>query len=192
MKTYFITILLLLAFLNSCEETHEQVKVKSAPEATAKEADDIVISTSIDKDGRKLELFFNNTKGIVTLNFDGETIQLVQQRAASGIWYKNENYELRGKGNDIVLRKEGQIIFEHKDNIESITLKNKAGQTLDMTINHTTNEVKVYLNGGEQIELVGQKPKSGNLFKNEYYELKMNGKTVELIKDGKTIFKSSE
>lgn len=92
MKTYFITILLLLTFLNSCEETHEQVKVKSAPEATANEADDIVISTSIDKDGRKLELFFNNTKGIVTLNFDGETIQLVQQRAASGIWYKNEIY----------------------------------------------------------------------------------------------------
>ena len=35
-----------------------------------------------------------------------------------------------------------------------------------MTYNNTTNKVKVYLNGGEEIELEGQKAASGIWHKN--------------------------
>ena len=70
------------------------------------------------------------------------------------------------------------------------SLKNKEGQTLDMTFNNTTNEVKVYLDGGDQIELVGQKPASGIWYKNDQFELRGKGDNVELTKDGKTIFKN--
>ena len=38
----------------------------------------------------------------------GPNVTLQQQRAASGIWYRNGSYELRGKGNSASLRMPGQ------------------------------------------------------------------------------------
>lgn len=189
-KTILTIAILTALFLNSCKETPKQENAETTTtESVEKVDDDIVTSLSTDKDGKKLELIFNNTKGTTTLNFDGETIELVAQKSASGIWYKNENYELRGKGNDIELKKDGKIVFTHKDDIVTTSLKNKEGQTLDMTFNNTTNQAKVYLNGGEQIELVGQNPASGIWYKNDHYELRGKGENVELTKDGKTVFK---
>jgi len=165
-KVIVITMLTTL-FLSSCKETPiQENEQKTKSESIEKTTDNIVMNTSTDKDGKKLDLVFNNTKGTVTLNFNGETIELIQQKSGSGIWYKNENYELRGKGNDIELKKDGKLIFEHKDDIVNYSLKNKKGQTLDMTYNNTTNKVKVYLNGGEEIELEGQKAASGIWHKN--------------------------
>lgn len=188
MTIKILTIALLTTlFLNSCNETPKQQNA----ETTAAEAvtDDIVTATSTDKDGKTLKMTFNNTKGTATLYLDGKTIELVQQRAGSGVWYKNEHYEFRGKGDDIALTKDGKIIFEHKDDIVKTSLKDKDGQTLDMVFNNTTNQAKIYLNGGEQIELVGQYPASGIWYKNDHYELRGKGEDIELTKDGKIIFK---
>ncbi|MBZ0246029.1 MAG: MliC family protein [Cyclobacteriaceae bacterium] len=185
-----LTITLVVAlFLNSCKEAskHENAETKTT-ETTEKDADEVVTIISTDKAGNKLEVSFNNMKGTATLNFDGEIIELVEQKAASGIWYKIENYELRGKGNDIELKKDGKVVFTHKDDIVTTSLKNGEGQTLDMTFNNTTNQAKIYLNGGEQIELVGQNPASGIWYKNDHYELRGKGESVELTKDGKTVF----
>lgn len=137
-----------------------------------------------------MELTFNNTKGTVTLNFNGETSELVAQKSASGMWYKNDMYELRGKGNDLELKKDGNIVFTHTDEVVTKSLKNKEGETLDMTFNNSTNEAKIYLNGGEQIDLIGQKPASGIWYKNDHYELRGKSDNVELTKDGKTVFKN--
>lgn len=190
-KKILIIALLPALFFNSCKEPPKQEDVETTPaERVEKGSDDIVTTTSTGKDGKKLEMTFNNTKGTVTLNFNGETIGLVAQKWASGIWYKNDQYELRGKGNDIELIKDGKVVFTHKDDIVRKSLKNKEGQTLDMTFNNTTNEAKVYLNGGEQIELVGQKPASGIWYKNDHYELRGKGEKVELTKDGKIVFKN--
>jgi membrane-bound inhibitor of C-type lysozyme len=191
MTKKILTIAILTAlFINACKETPKQEKAETpSTESAEKIDDDIVKSSSTDKDGNKLEMTFNNAKGTATLSFNGETIELLAQKAASGIWYKNENYELRGKGNDVELKKGGNIVFTHKDNIVTSSLKNKEGQTLDITYNNTTNQAKVYLNGGEQIELVGQKPASGIWYKNDHYELRGKGENVELTKDGKTVFK---
>lgn len=193
MKKYISTIATLIALLIiSCTDTSKQDNADTATVIVDKEADDIVVNTSIDEEGRKLEQSYNNTKGTVTLNFEGETIVLDQQRSASGIWYKNENYELRGKGNDVELKKNGKVIFVHNDDIVSTKLKNSKGQTLDIIFNNTTNQAKVYLDGGEQIDLIGQKPKTGIWYKNEQYELRVNGEATELSKNGKTIFKESK
>ena len=113
-----------------------------------------------------------------------------RQKAASGIWYKNDQYELRGKGNDLDLLRDGKVIFTHQDSIVTSSLKDKDGQTLDITFNNTTNTAKVYLNGGEQIELVDQKPASGIWYKNDHYELRGKGDKLEYTRDGKTIFKN--
>ncbi|EGV42519.1 hypothetical protein BZARG_2220 [Bizionia argentinensis JUB59] len=58
-------------------------------------------------------MVFNNTKGTVKAYLDGgEQIDLVEEKTAAGIWYKINQHEFRGKGNDITLRKDGEIIFE--------------------------------------------------------------------------------
>lgn len=189
MTIKIFTIAMLTVFLlNSCKDTPKQKNT----ETTAKEAvaDDIVTTSSTDKNGTVLEITFNNTKGTATLNFKGEFIELVQQKSASGVWYENENYELRGKGNDIDLKKDGNLVFTYKDEIVHASLKNKEGQTLDMDFNNSTNRAKIYLNGGEQIELVGQNPASGIWYKNDHYELRGKGENVELTKDGKIVFKN--
>jgi membrane-bound inhibitor of C-type lysozyme len=193
MTKNMLTIAILAAslFLNSCQEASKQENVETATKETVEKGGNEIITTrSTDKDGKKLELTFNNTKGTATLNFNGETIELVAQKAASGIWYKNDHYELRGKGNDIELTKDGKVVFTHTDDVVRKSLKNKVGQTLDMTFNKTTNEAKIYLDGGDQIELVGQKPASGIWYKNDHYELRGKGDNVELTKDGKTVFKN--
>jgi membrane-bound inhibitor of C-type lysozyme len=191
MTKNILTLAMLFALiLNSCKEAPKQENAETTKESVEKVADEIVTTSSTDKDGKQLDIVFNNTKGTATLNFNGETIELVAQKSASGIWYKNENYELRGKGNYIDLRKDGNVVFSHKDEIVTTSLKDKEGQTLDITFNNTTNKAKVYLNGGEQIELVGQKPASGIWYKNDNYELRGKGENVELTKDGKTVFKN--
>lgn len=187
-----LTIAMLTAlFFTSCKDTPKQENSEATPtQATGEVADDIVTRTSTDQDGNTLKMTFNNTKGTATLDFEGETIEMDAQKAASGIWYKSENYELRGKGNDIELKKDGETVFTHKDDIVTSSVKNDEGQTLDMTFNNTTNEAKVYLDGGEQIDLVGQKPASGIWYKNDQYELRGKGENLELTKDGKTVFKN--
>jgi membrane-bound inhibitor of C-type lysozyme len=177
-------------FLTSCKETPKQENLETTTETVEVVADDIVITTSTDKDGKKLDITFNNTKGTATVTFNGETIELLQEKAASGIWYKNDTYELRGKDNDIELNKNGKIVFEHKDDIVNTTLKDKDGQTLDMTFNNTEGTAKIYLNGGEQIDLVVEKAASGIWYKNDQYELRGKGEKLELTKEGKTVFKN--
>ncbi|MGQ1908809.1 MliC family protein [Marinifilum sp. RC60d5] len=114
MKKYILTIVILtLLFMNACKETHKKERTKTTSTELVKKVDyDIVKSSFTDKDGNKLEMTFNNAKETATLNFKGETIQLVQQKAASGIWYKNDNYELRGKGEDVELIKDGKTVFK--------------------------------------------------------------------------------
>ena len=48
----------------------------------------------------------------------------------------------------------------------------------------------MYLDGGEELELAGQKPASGIWYKNDHYELRGKGENLELTKDGKTVFKN--
>ena len=106
-----LTIALLIAMIiGSCKEsTRKEGAEKKNIETIENVSDGITKATSINQDGKKLEFLFNNMAGTATLNFNNETIELISQKPASGIWYKNEQYELRGKGNDITLKKDGKI-----------------------------------------------------------------------------------
>lgn len=180
-------ILATLGF-SSCTGTSNKENAETTTIETV--SDDIVTTSYVDEDGKELDVLFNNTKGTATVTFEGETFELLQEKAASGIWYKNDTYELRGKANDVDLMKDGELIFSHKDVIVTSSLTNKEGQTLDMVFNNTTNTAKIYLDGGEQIELQGQTPGSGIWYKNDQYELRGKGENLELTKDGKIIFKN--
>lgn len=191
--TKFLTIAILSAlFFTACKDKprEENSEVITA-ESVESPADDIVTSTSTSMDGKELKMRFNNTKGTATVDFEGETIEMEQQRAGSGIWYKNDHYELRGKGNDITLTKDGNVVFEHMDDIQSIEAKNNNNnEVLNMTFNNSDGTVKAYLNGGEQIDLKEKKAASGIWYSNDNYELSGKGDHYTLKKDGKIVFQN--
>ena len=59
-------------------------------------------------DGSSFEARFDNASGQATLTGLGDAgIVLTQQRAGSGIWYRNDAVELRGKGREATLSREG-------------------------------------------------------------------------------------
>lgn len=188
----FIAALTVGSLLMSCKgnDNAENGNAQTQSETTASNPGDIVVQSLTDSSGNTLEMKFDNAKDNVTISYKGETAVLVSQRPASGIWYMNDQYELSGKGNDITLSKNGNVIFEHRDNIVEIQAKNTNGDILYMTFNNTEGTVKLYLNGGEQIELAEQKAASGIWYKNDHYELSGKGDHYELIKDGKTVFKN--
>jgi membrane-bound inhibitor of C-type lysozyme len=190
-QTFIITTLAIASFLTSCKESTKQENTeKPTSEVLTNTTDDIVTQSLTDKSGNKLDLSFDNAKDIVTINFKGETSELQSQKPASGIWYKNDHFELSGKGNDITLMKDGKTVFEHMDDKVEIVAKNDKGDVLNMTFNNTDGTVKAYLNGGEQIDLVEQKSASGIWYKNDHYELSGKGDHYDLTKDGKTVFKN--
>ncbi|MFC4689904.1 MliC family protein [Dokdonia genika] len=190
MKRLIITVAVLgIIALNSCQEKTD--RDNTAPQETVKtENEDIVTITSTDKEGNKLDITYNNIKGTATLNFKGVTIELEAQKAASGIWYKNDTYELRGKGNNLELQKDGQTVFIHQDNIVNVVSNDQKGNTLNLTFNNTEGTVKAHLNGGEQIDLKQEKAASGIWYKNENYELRGKGDSYLLVKNGVTVFQN--
>lgn len=53
-------------------------------------------------DGSKIAAAFDPDKGVVTLSRGGKRLAtLQQQRSGSGIWYKGQGYEFRGKGDEM-------------------------------------------------------------------------------------------
>lgn len=75
-------------------------------------ADEIVTSKAKDNQGKVIDMTFNNTTDMVTVIFEGNKIEMKAQKSASGIWYSNELYELRGKGSHVELYKNGTKIFD--------------------------------------------------------------------------------
>jgi len=98
--------LVTFAFISmiSCKDKQTQ----SAPS-------DIVKSTAANKDGQKLEMTFDNAKGTATVQYNGETIELTTDNPASGMSYKNDHYQLMGKGEYVEFSKDGNLIFKSDD-----------------------------------------------------------------------------
>lgn len=123
MKKSFLAIICTTLFLVSC--TKDKTKASTEPEktpvadstntSTASPAakNDLIKSTAKDKNGKTLEMTFDNAKNTVTVVFEGNTVTLQGQEAGSGMLYKNEQYELSGKGEQVKLAKEGKTIFEN-------------------------------------------------------------------------------
>src|SRR5690625_206540 len=186
-----ITSLSVGLILSSCnQQTKQEEKEETKTETTASSPNEIANQSLTDKQGNKLDMVFDNAKDVVTISFNGESSELASQKPASGIWYKNDHYELSGKGNDIQLLKDDKVIFEHQDDKVEIVAKNDKGDVLNLTFNNTEGTVKAYLNGGEQIDLVEQKSASGIWYKNETYELSGKGDKCQLKKSGKTVFEN--
>ncbi len=68
-----------------------------------------------DSSGSILVYTFDKNKSTMTIVFGDIKEELIQQRAASGFWYANNHYEVRGKGDEIELTKDGELLFKSRD-----------------------------------------------------------------------------
>ncbi|MAP79854.1 MAG: hypothetical protein CL526_02075 [Aequorivita sp.] len=125
MKLKALSIAVITAlFINACNEKPKQESNEINTTETVKPAsDEIIKTTTISKNGDELKLLSNNTKGTATANFNGETIELKAQKAASGYWYKNKNYELQGKGNNVELKKMAKLSFRTPKMLKPLNIK---------------------------------------------------------------------
>ncbi len=192
MKTKLMLIAVLLGvFFSSCSEKKIDNKKKSEQvkmENKAVTNQNVVKESVADKEGNKIDLVFDNDKDVVKINYKGESTELKSQKPASGFWYKNDHYELSGKGNDMQLKKDGKIIYEHQDEIVMVEAKCKNGDVLNLTFNNTQETLKAYLNGGKQIDMKRVKSASGIIYKNDTYELIGKGDKYKLTEKGKVVF----
>ena len=64
-------------------------------------------------DGMTMSVVFDNGNRTAEVTFDGQTVTLPQQESGSGIRYANDEYELRGKGEDATLTdvKTGKVVL---------------------------------------------------------------------------------
>lgn len=194
-KTILTLAMTSALFLTSCNETakQESTEITTATDPAVDStmvSTDVIKTTSTDKEGKTLDMAVDPIKGIATVNFNGETIEMMQEKSASGVWFKNDTYELRGKGNDLELTKDGKVVFKHVDDKQDVEAKSANGDVLTMNFNNSEGTVKAYLNGGDQIDLKEEKAASGIWYKNDQYELRGKGDSYELKKEGKTVFKN--
>lgn len=75
----------------------------------------IVSSSVVNQQGERLDMTFNNTRNTAAFLFKGDLIEMKQDTMASGIKYSNPPYEFTEWHGEIQLKKDGKIIFAHKD-----------------------------------------------------------------------------
>lgn len=88
-------------------------KVVAADSTDTIRQNKIVTATVTNKDGVSLKLKFNSSEGTCEAEFNGEIIELKQQRMASGIKYSNEHYVYTEWQDEIRLYKDGKLVFSH-------------------------------------------------------------------------------
>ena len=89
MKKGIITLGILSAlFLTSCKETPKETTTDVDVVTTETVTNDVNTVTTTDKNGKTLEVTYDNSKDVATIKFDGQSSQLVGQKPASGTWYK--------------------------------------------------------------------------------------------------------
>ncbi len=191
-RTLFVIAILVASIAMSCGNCNvkDQNATEETTETVAVDTSNVVNLSFVDAEGNNIDVIFDNDKDVAIVNYLGEESVLASQKPASGFCYANENYEVQGKGNDIVITKAGQVIYAHEDEIVTWQAKNEKGDVLDMVFNNTVGEVKVYLNGGEQIDLKAKTAASGIWYANDNYELSGKGDHYQLKKGDEVVFEN--
>jgi len=107
---FFFPGALIILFLSSCQHI-EKARGRSSNHTEVMQ--EIIRHTVTDHQGRVLAMAFNNAKETATLVWQGETIELQQERMASGTKYSNATYELTEHKGELTLKKGGNVVFTH-------------------------------------------------------------------------------
>lgn len=122
-KRILILPLVATFFLISCKKDAKSENVISTETTPSIETDVLtnpkdsleVVNTIIkNKEGQELQLLINNKNNQAIVVLQGDSIKLDEKPAASGIWYSNDHYELRGKGEQVTLTKDGKSVFTNE------------------------------------------------------------------------------
>lgn len=91
------------------DEVRERaVEAQTAHRRTGAEVQDralnrVIRTVYLCEDSERLTVDFDNPRQMATVRTsNGEAVDLYQERAASGIWYRASGHELRGKGDQAV------------------------------------------------------------------------------------------
>jgi len=103
---------------SSCQNRKSGNQTEKSSSGTELKKDDstlknneIVSSTTTNKDGISLKYTFNNSDGTCILELNGEIIELKQERTASGIKYSNKHFIYTNWHGETNLFKDGKLIF---------------------------------------------------------------------------------
>lgn len=106
MKAKIIFAILIISLLfSACNSVEKKSDIKRTQT-------EVISHTFKSNDGSTLAVEFRNTEEIARIKWQNLTLELKDNRPASGMWYKNNEFELRGKGNEITLSKNGKIVFQ--------------------------------------------------------------------------------
>lgn len=96
---------------DSTQTSTPDVAPAPADSAAVKDSS-IVKAKSTNAEGKSIDMTFDNEKNTATIVYEGETIELKGQPTGSGIHYKNDHWDLRGKGLENQLLKDGKVVFK--------------------------------------------------------------------------------
>jgi len=86
------------------EVKQRAIEAQTARQRTGAEIQDralnrVIHTVYLCDNGERLSVDFDNPRSMATVRkSDGDAVDLFQERAADGIWYRASRYELRGKG----------------------------------------------------------------------------------------------
>ena len=86
------------------EVKERAIEAQTARKRTGAEVQDralnrVIHAVYLCDNGERLTVDFDNPREMATVrNSNGEAVDLFQERAASGLWYRASGYELRGEG----------------------------------------------------------------------------------------------
>jgi membrane-bound inhibitor of C-type lysozyme len=181
-----VSLMILTAFIVGCNNQNAQHEV-------SKELvkDEIIIDTITNSNGKVLIVERNRQKKTLSLKFDNELIELKIESISPELLASNDQFQFIKKEEEVLLKKNGNIIFEQKDDIIESSTKDKAGRVLEMRFNHQKSIVTVTLDG-KKLVLDYQKPASGMWYQNEEYEFRGKGNDITLYKKDSIVFQTYE
>lgn len=111
----FISGVLISLLIGSCQKT-ERTREQAATQTVVTEpkTDAIIRDTVTNQEGVQLTMSFNNSNQTATFVWQGETINLKQDRMASGVKYSNAAYEFREHQGALTLMKGEKVVFSCK------------------------------------------------------------------------------
>ena len=80
-------------------ENAQTARRRTGAELQTRALNRVIRTVYLCNNGERLSVDFDNPREMATVrNSKGEAVDLFQERAASGLWYRASGYELRGEG----------------------------------------------------------------------------------------------
>ena len=80
-------------------ENAQTARRRTGAEVQQRTLNRVIRTTYLCNNGERLTVDFDNPRSMATVrNSNGEAVDLFQERATTGLWYRASGYELRGEG----------------------------------------------------------------------------------------------